>query len=450
MNAFLTQEQFRNAIQKGLGRAILHLKQNRSEPYLQEVIYACTHCTAWDLQCEEPRDRYLRWAIALTGPHPSLRKAVLNALSTSTEPATTYQVFALAGGYAAQGDQQARRIIYEKFDRNDAEAEFIGADTIIKLDHVEGLLYVARRIGRDVLQKLSDGAVHLSAIIGESSQEQEAREALNQAATSDPAIRAYLEALVGDEGTFRAKVESGDRQGRSFDELRREVEACETGVPFIQWIRWARTATPDDLVQAARAIEREQRPDRLSKYLSIFRRTRKTPYPLAPDRLIELVSSGAPSVSRLALHVLSGVQHPAIRQLFFHLISSRRHLESAFGLLLSNFRPGDEQFVSKWLEEAQARGTTALTAEETHGICRNLLGLFRAIEDVEAVVPLLWTYENTPCAECRASAIEALIKRNAVSEELLTECRFDCCSWTRKQARQALQDRRGNPLLPGP
>jgi len=441
---FLTQDQFRDAIRKGLGRAILHLKHHRTEPYMEEVIYVCTHSTAYDTQCEGSRDKYLRRAIALSGRQSEIRKAILDALSSSTEYYSTCQLFSLACGYAAKGDGQARQRIYEKFDRNDAAEPFIGASAIIELDGIAGLLYAARKVGQEVMRGNVKGDVHLVENASDYVEEQNARDVLAQEALHDPAIKAYLGAVETEDVATRSQIESGYRTGRSFAELFAEFDTGEASASHIQWRHWARTATPGDLRAVALQIERETDPDRLFKFLSAF--MGKTRYPLAPDRLVELTSSMDQKLAYRAVIVLRGMRHHRARQLFFELLSSRRNLRIVFGLLQNNFVPGDEQLISGWLE---ANITSGLSDEQIHGIGLDLRSVFEHNEVADIMNSMLWVYESTPCSLCRSGAVEILIQDGAVNDDLLHECRYDCDENTRKQAVHELRKRRIARNRPG-
>jgi hypothetical protein len=57
----ITLNQFKKAINMGLGSAIIELKQNagNNEKYRETVLYACTHATCYDAQAEGGRQYYL-------------------------------------------------------------------------------------------------------------------------------------------------------------------------------------------------------------------------------------------------------------------------------------------------------------------------------------------------------------------------------------------------------
>jgi hypothetical protein len=279
---------------------------------------------------------------------------------------------------------------------------------------------------------------------------EEVRRRFEQEAERDSAIKAILDVVAARARKRTPKVKSKKQERRSFEDLRTEVEASETGRPSISWFSWAHKASRDDLMQAARAVEEADREDRLMAYLRIFM-NRSRPYPLAPDKLIRLAASENNKLAHRALVVLSTMdRHPTIRQLFFDLVSSRQHLESAFGLLENNFVAGDEQFICRWLEEADSSEHSSLSIEEVHGIGLDLANVFERAADADVAKPLLWTYDRTPCSICRCRALEVLVQHGAVSDGLLDECRYDCDEGTRKLAIQTIRKRRtGTPSSGG-
>lgn len=435
-STYLTQAQFRDAICKGLGRAILHLKQHAAEPYLQEVIYACTNNTAYDPQCEGDRSKFLIKAAALTGRLASVRAAILNSLSTSVESRSTSQLFGLAWTFAKKGDDQARQAIYEKFDRNDAAAPFVGASAIIELDGIEGLLHAARKVGQGILQggcKRDDYMmVNAYGLVDEKA----ARAALASAAQSDPAIQTYLDAVESDERLSRARVRSDHRKRRSFADLMAEANASENGVPSIPWGSWARTATAEDLRLLALEIQREKRAVYLLRYLLAFT-LGKRQFPLGPERLIELTSSDNAHVAHRAFRALRYVTHAKVRRFFFDLLALGKHVDNVLSLLTKNFQSGDEQIINEWLD---AHGN--LSVDDLHGVGHDLLGVADENEVCDFGYAMRWIYEKTPCSLCRHHSVKVMAHRSGISDELLQECRHDCLDETRKKAIQALRRRR--------
>ncbi len=65
----LTIEKFRDALQKGLGRAVIHVQEHGTKNVRNEILHACLHSLVYDPQCEESRVNWLLEIINLA-PDP--------------------------------------------------------------------------------------------------------------------------------------------------------------------------------------------------------------------------------------------------------------------------------------------------------------------------------------------------------------------------------------------
>ena len=55
----LTLEKFQDALRKGLGRALMHVKTYGTENVRDEILQACLHNFIYDPQCEKSRANWL-------------------------------------------------------------------------------------------------------------------------------------------------------------------------------------------------------------------------------------------------------------------------------------------------------------------------------------------------------------------------------------------------------
>src|SRR5581483_4695368 len=98
---------FQGWLRKGLGRAVLHLKEHDSRPYKDAILEHCLHNPAYDRQCEDMRTEYLFDLMRVTGDEPYFRDAILCALTTEPEDPETFElgyILEIAGVFAAQDD----------------------------------------------------------------------------------------------------------------------------------------------------------------------------------------------------------------------------------------------------------------------------------------------------------------------------------------------------------
>ena len=74
----MDNEAFTRAIDNGLGRAILWLRQHPWRPYEEAITHVCLHTTAFDPQCEGSRAEYVHEIIGLTDAAQHFAEEVSN------------------------------------------------------------------------------------------------------------------------------------------------------------------------------------------------------------------------------------------------------------------------------------------------------------------------------------------------------------------------------------
>ena len=63
--------------------------------------------------------------------------------------------------------------------------------------------------------------------------------------------------------------------------------------------------------------------------------------------------------------------------------------------------------------------------DDAHKIGSSLIELADRYEDPDLAEPVVWTYENTPCSNCRHRTVLWLDHHAKLSDELRFECKYD-------------------------
>lgn len=149
--------EFERIVRLGLGRAILTLKTDDPQPYRNVILDACLHDLGFDTQIEGSRAPYVFDLINLSDEPAYYRVQILSALRTETDYWNLRQLFELARLFAQQGDREAREGMYARIAANatdtslDLDISRVGAEEIVSLDGISGLLFVAEKLGERVL-----------------------------------------------------------------------------------------------------------------------------------------------------------------------------------------------------------------------------------------------------------------------------------------------------------
>lgn len=404
---------FKDALKKGLGRAMLLLKAEPGSHLLQaELARACKINLVYDSQCEEPRAAYLYRLIRETGQVQFYMATLSRCLGDGTEEgeeSDLTQAFCVLCLAAADERDFDRSVLYDFLARGDFASMF----AFVGLEGIEGLLRCVRK------------AYH----------------AFNDNFSEEDgwAFRSLVEALVNRDGAEKAAASLHDARS-SCDELDRLMSlnesksapavskdasvtddaaaeaAFEKGCAFPR--AWIAAATDEALARIADALLAERDESKIRGYLRVFRiRT----FPRSPRSLFPLAQSENRRVAHVAADALGRIHDPDVRALAFEFLSEGKSLELAVKLLRRNFRPGDFNHI----EDALA--SKNLDDDAWHRFGFSLLDVIRnnEVSANESRRLLFRLYEEGPCSMCRTDIVARLRASGGVPDWMAEECLFD-------------------------
>jgi hypothetical protein len=416
-NTDMNEDEFRRLLQLGLGRAILYAQDHDVSKFRDLILDACLHCYAYDPQIEGTRADYMLELVDLTPEKEFYYNEVLKAVPGSGDDWDAMQRLRFAACLAFDGNERAKRVMYESYQPGPKMAEGIGID-FLQMDGIKGLLFAAEKIG--ALLMATKEKVDLGWLLSASTDElgeQETWDALRQAGAENPRIEAYRLAVEASRNGLDESISKNrEIMNASYEELRPRLRESKRG--FFSWIgSWGERASDEDIERAARGLLAAQDAKEQHAHLRIFSRRR---FPLDPELLLSLVEVDQERVGFAALEALSQIAHPAVRKLAFRLVDTRaRWRGQAIDLLAVNFEPGDHATVLGWFEAEEDE-------ETRHSFGIDLRKFWERHPDEESAVPMLLAlYERGPCSFCREGTVSRLIKRNALPEELRMECAYD-------------------------
>jgi HEAT repeat protein len=413
--------EFERVLGRGLGRAVLFLRQHDARPYRDAILHACTHWTGYDQQVEGTRTIFLRDVLDATGHEHRFVPRILAALKGVTDRRDAIQLVFLVLAFAKDGYDEARTALYEAFDRNDTEEAFLGFDAIIRLDGLEGFRYVAERMGAALLNDphASVEADHARWEAKEAVGEEAVQRVLAEADT--PALRAFVQALEWDDEDRPVRSAALPKPDDATYEQVRQVIATSrpssTGVLGLR--RWGEHASADDLAQAAADLLDEEDDHRLISHLRIFE---WRAFPLTPDRLLRLMDHPDVPLMLAASRALSQVADPRVRALGLEILADpdRHGARKSAGaqLLVASYQAGDEAILIDLLR-------SQCDEDARHWIGMGAIDILKANPSASAVPVLYALYEYGPCSFCRWRSVGRLRKLGKLPDWMLEECRYD-------------------------
>lgn len=425
----MQRNEFERAIKLGLGRIILYLEKHDAKPFRDIILYCCLHNISHDTQVEGYKTEYIAEIIALTGETEFYREKVMDAAYTidlQTEDFTKdeYHIFSLVHQFALRGDAGARQFIYDSFLEHLSRKDTPFAWKIVELDKLDGFLYVMEHANYDDYEN-DDLLWTLEDDIGE----KEARLLLKPHRLKNPKLDRVLKSIFGKRNQIKKRHAQAKQQSPhlSYQSLKLVIQS-ERSDRILR--TWAKTATPQELEEAAHDLLKTTNDEHLIRYLQIFW---YTPFPFDPEKLYHLLEHEHPQISGGATIILEQLKHDSVRDFSLRLIKEGKYESRAVSMLTINAQEGD------WgiLEDVVKRD---YDIDEFHWI-QHAIGrkFFRENPSKKALNTLLYLYENAPCSNCRYDIVEHLHEIDGLTESIREECFHDSKDAIRKWAKEIFQ-----------
>ncbi|MGD0138458.1 MAG: hypothetical protein ABSD28_06240 [Tepidisphaeraceae bacterium] len=414
---------FRRAITNGLGRAVLWVRDHPWPPHEDAIQHVCLHNTAYDAQCEGSRAEYVNDIVRLTGEPARFVKTAARGLMEAQEYWTTCHLFHLNRLFAQAGHAGARDALYEKFKRDDAAERFIGADELVKLDGLNGLLFVLERIGGWI-------ATHpdywLDDLLLPQAQEDLGSQVVStvrEAAETHPNIREYLGAVekLNKDGS---QQRGPDYRNFTYLELREKILASHGNIPRGWLSGWGKRASEDSIRLAAADLLNEADDQLLIAYLRIFG---LRAFPISCERLIKLATSQNSDLATASRRALRHVHSDLVRALALNLIREGGADCDAVPLLAKNYGDDDHILIESLLGRQSKE-------DDFHWAAHAAVNVFKANPQAPALPSLLKIYEECRCSLCRKGAVTIMLERRIIPPPILEECKYDSYECTRQIA----------------
>ena len=412
----LTGDAFAAALRTGHGRARQQIDTHGSAGLNDLIVQSCLTCLTYDPQCEAER---APWVLSIV-ERAKLETQVVQAIEAAAQKPVPEDHrhldhrSAILKELAAAGSDPARQLLYSSLVRLPHTSDVVGAEQIVALDGVDGLIRVARQLGRwlqaDPEFWVDDG---LMAQFDASTQGERSLAALEREAKVDAGVASYL-------ASVRKICER-----RSVSPSRVDATSCSgAGIvahvhknptdPCHWFRRWGAQAGPDERETVFAALLASDDPEHAKRFFRCFS---KTGVPRFDGRLLRWIDHPDPGVRWAAVKALAPIKHVELRQAAMRLMVDG-DMANGIALLVHNFEGGDFAVCAEHLKPLD-------DPDEAHPLGMALLDLCEAHPGADALDCLLYVYEFSPCSTCRRRAVKALTHTHTVPAWVLAESAFD-------------------------
>ncbi len=430
------QVDFADAFAKGLGRAIVYLRQCADpSSHLPLIRRACVVSPRWDF-CESDRAPYIIEAIKAGRMVEECKRAAIEAGVDGAADTDEWHLATILCLLAKMGHADAHAALRASVERCITTRSFQGGSDLIDLEGLAGMLFLAARAGGSIPKE--DGWRHGSWIQHCAQQpglnEELVREALSEHAAHCEATAAFLAA----EAKWEAREPEPDDE--DFHSLEEIVRAAGADAPQDSrtsiWLaarRWGRGASQQELELASRLFVETGDPRLVQALRGAVEDGR-----FCGDfqALADRASLDEGEISMRSRQVASRLDHPALRLAALDLLAQGRIGLFVLRMLRLSYLPGDCFHI-----DSAIAGVENWTAELRHDIAMGLRSIFVERNTPECRDLLIWAYEQTPCSLCRNGIVEILLCSGVAPKWLTEECLHDCDPGTRAMAQEAIDGR---------
>lgn len=429
----LTVDQFRDAVRKGLGRAVIHLRSvPDTTPYRDIVREACLRDQRFEVSVESSRNVYLADLTSMCRTPMPLADELMALLAAPPDETDEWLLADVVLELARRGDARARMAWWAHV-RSLAPSELCayGRD-LIELGRT-GVVFLAERVGADLPEDELWRYNHWLSEVDERFGEGSGQGWLVEAAAGSQRVSEFLNAAEAARSDLADASEpeppDDDPTLTPWETVWADIAvwaASPEGGSMPRNFRWAKHA-PDESIAAAAQMFLEESDERLLRALAAILRVRQWPLDIA--LLIAKMETVGPELTDRVMWAARSTSDPALRTECLKRLADGRLSGRLLHLFRANYQPGD----AKAIESALA--TAHLDDEAIHSMGHDLLELFTgddAHRDGEAL--LVWLYEHTPCGFCRGGVVGHIATTGGSASWILEEAIHDSEPDTRAAA----------------
>ncbi len=410
------KEKFRQSIKCGTGAAYFILRDNPRIDFSAEITKASLHNLALDGQVEGSRAYYVARIINLSSKKNQIVSSVLGALAQERHDTwALVQLFDLAAIFAKEGNQNARKSIYKRYNKKVIEgSEWCGEDAITELDGLEGLKYIAEIRGK-VFEKNPDEWE--DGFLVDSFQEKnptiKVRREFEKSAKANIFIRKYLETIEKPPPWRRS--ERRKRTKYTYKIVKENIENKKI-VPIPPLC--VKGLSKDDIKKLANDFLREINPEKQEKYLRVFKET-KYPYNYGP--ILKIAKKPNSQKNRRVEYACEALRHftaTDIRLFALEKLNKTNIPADYLPLLIGNYKKCDWKLLTSIAEKYKDEGLI-------HSLAWSYVDIYKTNKTKECKRPLETMYEKLNCGLHRLKILEILNENAVLSMKILKEMEYD-------------------------
>ena len=463
----MTKEQFKHAMQRGLGSCIVELKNTKNiEKYRDIVLWGCTHELAYDAQCEGTRSFYLYTMIQCFPDIYPFLQAVTQSMNKNIHScgwqfAKDCEVLSLFASDEVTFAYDELRKCYEVMypillkrrrmgngfpERENFESLCMALISGCKNQEAKREKYV--EIVADLGRLFQSNSlfepwnfewfqVYCEDVIGKRSVDKLLRETQKSSA----AIKAYVDSR------------QADAQGSNGDFTHRRLTLPQTAEEVYDLLKSSDQSGLRKLVFLVRKMQQRGFQKEVARLAEFYKKetdknlkvkilrllaNKECAHVLDVHCLIKDSRSENEELRENALGAMKYIKSQELHEYGIRLAQDKEFAAEALSILAKNYHNTDKELFVKLVKSIPV----SYEDGDWHGRFSDVQDMFRdtSIKNPPKEV-LFYLYENTLCSCCREETVTEMGRRRMLTKELLYECSFDSNEEIRKYAKKKLQQK---------
>ena len=447
MRGNMTEREFLQRLHRGLGSAIIELKENpECYKYRDIVLRCCLKDISYDIQSEGTKGHYLYAAICALGTKDAFENIIIDAFMKRLEHNLFQQLADILRLYADDGSEKARTALSIKYK---SLVEQLARQRTFPIKYCEREQFESLMICEVDTYKwpafkkcIADAGYILMTRKDDACNNYDWFLSHCKNALGKEKIARYFEMASKKSAEVKAFVIVIDKSEEIQEEnpplwvapevtlenyviRARELEKDQYAYAYMYpcAMRFLRQASQADLLSLASIAENEPSDEIRANLLRVFSRI---DFPGNIDLLIKYAESGFERLQDTAIDALERFKDSRVHDLSVKLITVG-NLDAGFPLLINNWRKQDEVLI---------RQNVLSSKNISHALQKNIQDIYNKHRSKSCGDILAHVYRYGECAYCRSNIVEAMWKNRVLETSILNECLYDSYAKTRKMAKR--------------
>jgi len=428
----MTKKQFRHDFLRGLGSALLELKQNKNpQQYYEIVRYGCLHNTTYDMQSEGERGWYLHQAAMIVGSDTILNDILSRYSKENSDDWLFNQLTSIIYHFAVNGNDIAYSALYDKYkfllDKlsriviskhrpicNDRDLFNWVCLWLTSLDGWGAFTMIVNDMSEKLLSRETDFFFNEWFYVNSQNKFGKKRVKRYLQKQSEKSVHVYA---------FWQKAQEWDNHIRpKQSELTLDKVIAKADDPGIRGIslRFAKNASSDDLCKLYLAAMQE---DEDKKRVGLLWGLRRATSHMPEEIIFDLMDNDNQDIREIAFCLMENNPSPAIRKIAVTLLQEGKDTINALSLLSKNILPEDEQLFCDTIKAIPAK-----LSDDKDRLHDAFIAARTGSEKLRGKPKtdlLFYVYKYTNCAYCREWIVRLMHKKKILTNAILQECLYD-------------------------